>query len=114
VAFAYPSPMALPGFDPPMRAKMAPGTGRPRVVLGDGIDIGAFEHAGGSVPVPTTAAAGEAIDLATVSATSDGTQAGTQTGTQADEPPEARKHNVFVAIWQDLRRWFDGVLRRLS
>jgi len=55
--FPFPSPLALPQFDPPQRAKMAIGAEVPRVP-GARIDIGAFEAAG--VPPPLTPRNGSA------------------------------------------------------
>jgi hypothetical protein len=42
-AFPFPSPLALPAFDPALRAKMAIGDQHPRLIHGSAIDIGALE-----------------------------------------------------------------------
>lgn len=47
--YDFPSPEALPRFHPPMRELLAPAAATPRPMVGDGFDIGAFEH--GSAPV---------------------------------------------------------------
>lgn len=47
---AFPRPLALPTFEPPLRALALPGVSRPRNTAGM-IDLGAFES-GGSGPIP--------------------------------------------------------------
>lgn len=43
-AFPFPTPQVLPAFDPPLRAKLAPGDAHTRLLLENRIDIGAFEQ----------------------------------------------------------------------
>ena len=52
-AFPFPSPLALPVYDPPLRAKMAIGAQRARTALAGVIDIGALEQfeSSGSTPI---------------------------------------------------------------
>ena len=45
VDFPYPTPLALPEFEPPLRTKTAFGTHRDRRIVGTHVDIGAFELA---------------------------------------------------------------------
>ncbi|MEL1263977.1 hypothetical protein [Pseudoxanthomonas putridarboris] len=49
-AFPFPSPLAIPQYDPPLRAKMAIGAQKPRVLSGGRISIGALEVSEGSTP----------------------------------------------------------------
>lgn len=50
-AFPFPSPLLLPVYDPPLRAKLANGGRKARIVVGARIDIGALERAG-TAPIP--------------------------------------------------------------
>ena len=50
-AFPFPSPLAIPAYDPPVRAKMAPTAARARTLSAARISLGAFEvAAGGTTP----------------------------------------------------------------
>ena len=51
--FPFPSPLQIPLFDPPQRSMLAINGQRPRQVVGDTIDVGALEIAGGNgEPIP--------------------------------------------------------------
>jgi hypothetical protein len=51
-AFPFPSPLLLPGYDPPEHAKLALGARKARMTVGARIDIGGLEQAGSSAPIP--------------------------------------------------------------
>ncbi len=49
-AFPFPSPLAIPLYDPPQRAKLAVGGQQARALTNSRISIGAFEATGGTTP----------------------------------------------------------------
>lgn len=51
--FPFPMPLALPQFDPPLRAALGSGGAQARTTIGAGLDIGALEAAGAlAAPIP--------------------------------------------------------------
>ena len=111
--FPYPSPLLLPAFDPPLRAKMAIGGQQARALAGGRIDIGALEDSAaasaprpmnGAQPLlpPTQGIAAQDRDAMTLAAVP---------ATPADKAPPAEqakppRRNFFASLWQDLQRWF--------
>ncbi|TYT23583.1 hypothetical protein FZO89_15150 [Luteimonas viscosa] len=136
-AFPFPSPLQLPQFDPPLRAKLAIG-GQVARVPGARIDIGALESAGGgggarlrrngSAPLapPGTSASAAPAAARDAGATAPRAQAAGRIG---DAPPapvnqgpvptrlDPRRMDVritppVVLLWQRMSAWFGEVAGR--
>ncbi|NLA67474.1 MAG: hypothetical protein GX856_04385 [Gammaproteobacteria bacterium] len=128
-AFPFPSPLALPAFDPPLRAKMAVGDHHPRVMHGSRIDIGALEDLEvddvltplpGSQPRVPQSVGGASLEGAgtqvpgadrPVRAEEDGAQPASQSPAVRTEP---RNPSIWQSAWFRLVAWWDGLLRLLS
>lgn len=128
-AFPFPSPLALPAFDPPLRAKMAIGDHHPRVIHGARIDIGALEDLevddvltplpGAQPRVPSTGGGAAAAPAITPAVPEAGQPRATEGAAQAaqDAPSvraEPRIRSIWDAAWTRLVAWWDGLLRLLS
>lgn len=128
--FPFPSPLALPQFDPPLRAKMDIGAQVARA-YGTRIDIGALESlSGGTAPLrrngsqplaPPQAQQGASVPQALAAAArpvaSTAAQAGgggkTDGGTDASASPMVQRRPAVritppvVQLWQRWRQWFE-------
>ncbi|HRP73486.1 MAG TPA: right-handed parallel beta-helix repeat-containing protein [Luteimonas sp.] len=125
-AFPFPSPLLLPQFDPPLRAKLAIAAQVARVP-GARIDIGALESAAGggqrlrrngSAPLAPPGSGASANGVATPAAAVARQAAGAATpapATQADadatQRPAERRADLRIAppvlmLWQRLRHWY--------
>ena len=116
-AFPFPSPLALPLFDPPLRAILATGSERARS-YGARIDIGALESAAAVPPSPplrrngaqplVPAAFGAPATAPPVSAsgaiTPSSTVAGAAQATQAPAPEAIRIEPPILAAWRNVQR----------
>lgn len=126
-AFPFPSPLALPVFDPPMRAILAVGAQQARS-YGTRIDIGAFESANvapppppprrrnGAQPLrPPSASSGQAAIPAVASASRQHASlpgdaaADARVPAASDRPPVVRIDAPIVVAWRNLRDWIDGL-----
>ena len=120
--FPYPSPLLVPAYEPPLRAKMAIAGQQPRAFSHGRIDIGALEGevtqaippkpVNGSQPLipPKPGATGsrDAVTLAAVNATPD-EEAGKPAADNAVKQPS---RNVLVSWWRDVQRWFGWLARK--
>ena len=111
--FPFPSPLALPLFEPRGTAT-APGQAAARLVNGAGADIGAFEGPGSSAPIlregaqpllpPRTVTGGEAASGAASPAAPTATVAsGAWSGWSTDATTIRARGRSGVALWRCLR-----------
>lgn len=126
--FPFPSPLALPLFDPPMRAKMAIGAEVARIP-GTRIDIGTLESAVGPAPrvrqngsqplLPPAAQAatanGAARAVASIGAGVSSTggndiSGATSTRLQAERRVDVRITPPIIALWQRMSHWVRTLL----
>ncbi len=116
-AFPYPSPLSIPGFDPPLRAKMAVGAQHARPIIGSRIDIGALEAGSvASAPIPMNGAqpllppraqaAGHGNDQTATAAQPENAGGPGNGHTPVDKPPE-QPH-----WWQRIWRWIERLFQR--
>lgn len=136
-AFPFPSPLALPQFDPPQRVKMAIGAQVARV-YGTRIDIGALESlAGGTTPrrrngsqplptpvpsassaVPAAAAARPATSSASTSDSGGGEAGSVRASATASAPSVVQQGSAVritppvVRLWQRWLQWFGTAVAR--
>lgn len=137
--FPFPSPLALPQFDPPMRAKMAIGAEVQRQ-RGAGLEIGALESSAASgAPTPRNGSAPLLPPAVPPSSTAP-TPAPVQAGASSPEPaaaidagipaatrppsepsttaPAVVRHEAvritppILRMWSKLSRWFDEIAER--
>ena len=124
--FPFPSPLLLPQYDPPPRAKMAIGAQVARVP-GTRIDIGALEGTGGAIRVrlngsmplvpPSAASASNAPSAVTghaqarVPAGAAGASGEAAADTAASRT-DIRITPPVVMLWQRWSRWLDALFDR--
>lgn len=137
-SFPFPSPLSVPAFDPPLRAKMAIGDHHPRVIHGGRIDIGALEDlevddvltpARGSQPLLPPRMGGSSSGSGTTGAAAPPAtaeppepaaepaagEAGPDARPADDDAAEGRDQRSFWAItWLRIAAWWDTVLRWLG
>lgn len=130
--FPFPSPLAVPSFDPPLRVKMAIGDHHPRLINRGRIDIGALEDLEvddvlnpmrGARPLlppriggATGAAPGQASTLpptsgpaASTTAPSRGAADGPSSGGAAEARPN--QPSFWESAWLRIVAWWGAVLR---
>ncbi len=131
--FPFPSPQALPQYEPPLAAKLAPGGERLRTLTGTGLDVGAFEAFGApAAPIPregsqpllpppsTTTAAPAAAPTQAASPGRMRTQRAATQGSSRNDVPDARQpahhasRNARATKGRQVRAWLlwmRGLLR---
>ncbi|WP_051176437.1 right-handed parallel beta-helix repeat-containing protein [Luteimonas mephitis] len=119
--FPYPSPLLIPDFEPPLRAKMAIGGEVRRTITGGRIDIGALEgKSSANAPIPLNGAqplkpppsrpATPGGEPAASAADDGGTDDGSEDDAHAPPVIEQPKQQP-VHWWQRVWRWIERLLR---
>ena len=112
-AFPYPSPLSIPRFEPPQRAKMAMGGAVARPIKGSRIDIGAMEGgSSASAPIPLNGAQPLLPPRAQGTAGGGTAAVAQRQGADTDraapaEPPQAQE----LSWWQRIWRWLERLLQ---
>ena len=121
-SFPFPSPLAIPAFDPPLRAKMAIGDHPPRLIHGSRIDIGALEglevtplhDSRPLLPPPGGGATGSGQPGQSSNAQPAGATDPQTTAAAGMRDERRNQRSCWGSAWLRIVVWWDAVLRTLG